>query len=147
MPYIKPEDRPQYNVIIDGLAHRLRIGGGGDRAIRGHVNYVITEIVLCALKPGGGWGYHSLSDCVSVLKDAAAEIERRLLAPYEDRKIQENGDCSGFCDPLTATAECCSKTGCKCDEIVVDLIQDREATLTELAAMLKEEMKKGRKSE
>lgn len=58
----------------------------------GPTNYVITRIVARALKPDDGWSYHSISRAIAVLRDAATEMERRLMAPYEDDKSAENGD-------------------------------------------------------
>lgn len=61
-----------------------------DRAKRkGSVNYVISRIVLGAFQPKS---YHDISDAVSVLRDAATEIERRLMGPREDVAIAKNGD-------------------------------------------------------
>ena len=79
-------------MIIEGLIKRIR----SLNPKRGDLNYVVTRLVLESLKPDAGWSYHSLSDCVSVLKDAAAEIERRLLGPYEDTAIEKNGDMNCF---------------------------------------------------
>jgi hypothetical protein len=102
--------------IIKSLARRIRV--------RGDANYCICRILLESMKPETGWGYHSLSDTVmacdaainlvydvqreqaledaqvaeaiSVLGDVVTEIERRLLAPYEDTAILKNGDLACF---------------------------------------------------
>lgn len=90
------------------------------KAVKGDVNYTITRLTLESLKPDGGWGYHSLSEAVSVLRDqadwvndryrkdrnvysatsvlrdVADEICRRLLGPYEDTAILKNGDMPCF---------------------------------------------------
>lgn len=92
MPYIDLEHRIALDAIVDGLVKRLR----DINCKPGDCNYVVTRVVLEALKPHDGWRYHSLSDAVRVLKDAAAEIERRLLGPYEDRVILQNGDMPCF---------------------------------------------------
>jgi len=85
VPYIKREKRSALDPIIDGLTKRLR----SIYAKKGDVNYCITRVVLEVLNHNS---YSSLSDCVGVLRDAASEIERRLMAPYEDSCIQKNGD-------------------------------------------------------
>jgi hypothetical protein len=102
--------------IVRDLARRIRV--------RGDANYCICRILLEAMKPETGWGYHSLSDtvmacdaainlvydvqreqkledfqvadAVSVLGDVVTEIERRLLGPYEDTAILKNGDLACF---------------------------------------------------
>jgi hypothetical protein len=78
--------------IIDGLVKRLR----SIECRPGDLNYTVCRVVLESLRPNTGWDYHSLSSAVSVLKDAAVEIERRLLGPYEDTGIEKNGDLHCF---------------------------------------------------
>lgn len=68
------------------------------RKYKGAVNYVITRLVLGAMKPEGGWGYSSLSDAIGVLRDAADEISKRLLSHYENTKMIANGDVKEFVD-------------------------------------------------
>jgi hypothetical protein len=96
MPYVPPVNRVAVDVILEGLVARLR----EIKARPGDCNYVVTRVVLESLKPSEGWSYHSLSDAVRVLKDAAAEIERRLLGPYEDDAILKNGDMQCFQEPF-----------------------------------------------
>jgi hypothetical protein len=36
--------------------------------------------------------YQAINDCLGALEGAKLELYRRVAAPYEDRKIQENGD-------------------------------------------------------
>lgn len=89
MPYISIGNRMALDPIIDGLVKRLRM----IECRPGDCNYTVTRVVLEALRPGdGAWDYHTLSDAVRVLRDAATEIERRLLGPYEDTVILKNGD-------------------------------------------------------
>jgi len=97
MPYIPQANRYALDVIVDGLVKRLR----DIKAKPGDCNYVVTRVVLESLKPDTGWSYHSLSDAVRVLKDAAAEIERRLLGPYEDTAILKNGDMPCYQEQFT----------------------------------------------
>lgn len=86
MPYINLGNRAALDPIIDGLLSRL----ASLECRKGDVNYCITRIILEALRPATGWDYHSLSDCVSVARDAADEIQRRLLGPYEDVAAKRN---------------------------------------------------------
>jgi hypothetical protein len=88
MPYIKKERRQLLDAEITRIVNRLL----DISAVKGDVNYTITRIVLGALKPDAGWSYQSLSDAVAALKDAATEVERRLLAPHEDGAKERNGD-------------------------------------------------------
>jgi|GEM_PF-2760161 len=96
MTYINAGNRVALDVIIDGLVKRLRsIEGRKD-----DVNYTVTRVALGALKPYEGWDYHSLSAAVGALKDSAAEIERRLLSPYEDMALNRHGDIDCFKEPF-----------------------------------------------
>ncbi len=109
MPYINRENRAALDTIIDGLLKRL----GSIDAKKGDVNYTITRIVLETLNKDS---YSSLSDCVGVLRDAATEIERRLLGPYEDTAIVKNGDLMCFQKPYAlAIAPSCPNTWAPCD--------------------------------
>jgi len=96
MPYIRPERRDDLDPMVEALVGKLREMS----CVRGDLNYVVTQLVLGALKPDSGWSYHSLSDTISVLRDAADEIARRMLGPYEDKAAAKNGDCSVFCPSI-----------------------------------------------
>jgi len=101
MPYIKFSNRAALDVIVDGLVNRLR----SIKCVQGDINYIVTRVALEALKPETGWSYHSLSSAVAALKDAATEIERRLLGPYEDRAILKNGDMRCYQEPFSYKPE------------------------------------------
>lgn len=63
----------------------------------GELNYVITGYCLRYLderarQMGEPCGYQELNEVIGVLEAAKLEFYRRLVSPYEDRKIQENGD-------------------------------------------------------
>jgi hypothetical protein len=93
MPYIASEKRVVYDGSIVNLGVLLKDVARGSR--KGDVNYVISRIVLQAFATHGAWvpnSYHDISDAVSVLRDAADEIERRLMGPREDIAIAKNGD-------------------------------------------------------
>ncbi len=88
MPYIKKEDRKQYDDHVGRLAeHLLDTEDQMDRA--GHVNYVITTLLLAAF-PNRKYATMALVD--GVITDIGREYYRRRAAPYENEKIEENGD-------------------------------------------------------
>lgn len=78
MPYIMKVDRS-----------RLRVGKPPVNV--GELNYAITMLLLeyISLK---GKGYENINAAVGALECAKLEFYRRLAAPYEDTKIEENGD-------------------------------------------------------
>jgi hypothetical protein len=58
---------------------------------KGALNYILSRLVLTVLGKQG-LSYQNLSDVIAALNDAAEEIRRRLLNPYEDEAIKKNGD-------------------------------------------------------
>ena len=86
MPYIKPEDRTKYEKVLDELIGILKTQPI-DR-IDGELNYVITKI----LKEAYPLRYFNLNRAMGVLECAKLEFYRRVVAPYEDTKIDESGD-------------------------------------------------------
>ena len=81
MPYISREDRQKFN--IDDLVPETP----------GELNYVISELCSAYLTRKG-LGYTNCNEIVGVLECVKLEFYRRLTAPYEDKKINENGDIS-----------------------------------------------------
>lgn len=57
----------------------------------GELNFIFTEIIKQYLKLNGK-SYQSINDIVGALEGAKMEFYRRVAAPYEDLKIEENGD-------------------------------------------------------
>jgi len=86
MPYITPEERMELYPEINALVEKLR------RApidkLDGRLNYVITRLLVLLYPPG----YFNYNRAMGVLASVAHEYYRRRVAPYEDKKIQENGD-------------------------------------------------------
>jgi hypothetical protein len=82
MPYIKQEDR---NAL-----------GNRDPKNAGELNYLLTQIVLEYLignkETNYNANYQRYNDAMGALEGCKLELYRRAIAPYEDKKIQENGD-------------------------------------------------------
>lgn len=88
MPYIKKERRVeliQYDAT--GMYIRTR-----DMISTGELNFAITSLVLDYANGLGNLSYITVNDVMGALECAKLELYRRLAAPYEDKKIQENGD-------------------------------------------------------
>lgn len=77
MPYIRTEDRP--GVIIDGPT------------TAGELNYAITKLCVDYTSFMGEC-YTTINEVIGALECAKQEFYRRVAAPYEDKKIKENGD-------------------------------------------------------
>ena len=81
MPYIKQERREELHSIVK-LIHQMDVRFNGD------LNYILFAVCKMFVEPS----YNNYKNYIGELRQCATEIERRLLAPYEDKKWEENGD-------------------------------------------------------
>lgn len=79
MPYIKKERRG-FSMV-----------SGGDAENPGELNYFLTGHILSYLFHHGK-SYSTYNEVVGVLECIKQELYRRLIAPYEDKKKEMNGD-------------------------------------------------------
>jgi hypothetical protein len=87
MPYISKENRAHIDHCIEDLLPFI--------TSKGELNYTICEIVgrlIISTKIS----YTNISEWIDAVDGAENELRRRLLDPYEDKKIQENGDLPSF---------------------------------------------------
>jgi hypothetical protein len=80
MPYIEADARPS-------LDDHSRTPG-----TPGELNYAITRLVLEFIHNQGGMSYTTANAAIGVLECTKLELYRRMISPYEDRKIADNGD-------------------------------------------------------
>lgn len=81
MPYVTQDKRPTLDTLVE-IMQSMGISGNGD------LNYVLFKYCKYHIKPG----YNNYKNFLGELDECRAEIRRKLLGPYEDKKIQENGD-------------------------------------------------------
>jgi len=81
MPYIKHEDRSRMDSIVNHMWE------SGVKA-NGDLNYILYAFCKRCVDPS----YNNYKNFCGELRQCATEVERRLLGPYEDTKIEENGD-------------------------------------------------------
>lgn len=86
MPYIKEDRRADLKTALDALLEVL------DSTSAGELNYVVTRIMIDHLKFEKALGYEKVNTLIGVLECAKLELYRRVIIPYEDRKIADNGD-------------------------------------------------------
>jgi hypothetical protein len=95
MPYINQQRRDE----LEG-SERLRIHTntlsfvtllGKAMTNSGELNYILTRLLYEYYKSNGG-RYTQVNDILGALEGAKLEFYRRVAAPYEDKKIEENGD-------------------------------------------------------
>lgn len=78
MPYIKKDCREAINQ-------------GGDAFGAGELNYKLTMVCNDYFHLNGK-NYQAFNDIIGALEGCKLELYRRKVAPYEDIKIEENGD-------------------------------------------------------
>lgn len=81
MPYIRQDLRA--HLLPTDYPRRARNAG--------ELNYQFTMLAIQYVNDMG-LSYEVLNGVVGALESAKAEFQRRVVAPYEDRKIKENGD-------------------------------------------------------
>jgi len=88
MPYIKKKDKSPIDKFLDGLIVILVNETQNGKMDNGKVVYAIYKMI--ALIYGDG-NFEIKSNALKVLDSAGKEYYRKIMAPYEDRKIIENG--------------------------------------------------------
>jgi len=83
MPYIKSVDRD-----------RLALPATWSIETPGELNYLVTTLAQRYLARHGT-SYATINAIVGALECAKQEFYRRVAAPYEEKKIAENGDVYG----------------------------------------------------
>lgn len=78
MPYITQEARKE-------------LAAGRVPSTSGDLNYSITKLIDGFLMQNGV-SYNSINAVIGVLECAKLELYRRVAAPYESKKCNENGD-------------------------------------------------------
>jgi hypothetical protein len=81
MPYIKQDRRDTCDRVVVEM-DQVRVKADGD------LNYILYKYCKYHVQPS----YNNYKNFCGELRQCATEIERRILAAYEDEKIEENGD-------------------------------------------------------
>jgi len=81
MPYIKQEDRPKMDKVVDAMVD------AGVQA-NGDLNYILFALCKRCTNPS----YNNYKNFLGEIHESAEEIRRRLLIPYENNKLITNGD-------------------------------------------------------
>jgi len=79
MPYIKRDAR-------------IRLDQTGDPETVGELNYEISKLVNHYLIRKGEFRYEYLNEVIGALECAKLEMYRRVVVPYEEKKLAESGD-------------------------------------------------------
>jgi hypothetical protein len=96
MPYIAPQDRERFDLLIDQLAERIVAEAKADNydaAFAGLLNYVCTRLALKVVRMQfGHMRYWLIATVTGVFNNVAAEFYRRVGIPYEEKQILKSGD-------------------------------------------------------
>ena len=90
MPYIPAESRPQYEELIKSLAGTICAATGDHTKRAGHLNYVITRLLLDTY--GRELSYWQHNEIVGMLECCKQEFYRRRTGPFEDMWFEKSGD-------------------------------------------------------
>ena len=80
MPYIPQDDRKNAAPVLRYPADTS-----------GELNFQFTQLIVAYMRRHGKC-YATMNDIVGALEGAKSEFQRRVVGPYEDTKIKENGD-------------------------------------------------------
>lgn len=86
MPYITKSLRTPLDNLIVQLS--TEIDKLNEHQVDGALNYTISSL----LKRLYGVNYYELNRAIGVLENVKQEYYRRVVAPYEEIKIKENGN-------------------------------------------------------
>jgi hypothetical protein len=89
MPYIKKEERPRFDSVINQLIKELE--KSPPETQDGQINYIVTRL-LNAIYTKPETRYFKINRALGVLSCIMQEFYRRKAAIYEDKKIEENSD-------------------------------------------------------
>lgn len=87
MPYIRRELRPELDLLIKPLIEKLKTTPLEDQD--GSIDYVVTKIIRNVYPLNK---FFHFNRAIGVLNAILLEFYRRMVVPYEDKKIKESGD-------------------------------------------------------
>lgn len=92
MPYIKQSDRNRITTV-DSHSQYYKSKNIKYESIdtAGELQYAIA-VMIKSFMERKGLNYQNCNDVMGALAGAQQEFYRRTVAPYEDKKIEENGD-------------------------------------------------------
>ena len=81
MPYIKQENRPAMDKVVDAMVE-------AGVKVNGDLNYILFKFCKYHTTPS----YNNYKNFCGELNECVVEIRRRFTGPYESAKEEENGD-------------------------------------------------------
>ena len=90
MPYIERSSRDKYDPAINNLIDLIK--NKDCNPLAGDLAYVVYKICLGVCKRFEFTTFYRLNMITGVLDNVKDEFKRRVLFPYEDTKMDLNGD-------------------------------------------------------
>ena len=84
MPYIKQIHRDEFDPDLKNLCLHIQSTG--------ELTYCIYKLMKMLLEKHGKSSFVNMAPLLSEVECAKLEFYRRIMSPYEDEKIKENGD-------------------------------------------------------
>jgi len=81
MPYVKQEQRPELDKIVELMIENEVVANGD-------LNYILFKLCRNTVDPS----YNNYKNFISELNECGHEIRRRFLSDYETGKMLDNGD-------------------------------------------------------
>lgn len=78
--------------ILGSQRARVEPRAGGPATNAGELTYQLTRLLVNYLQ-GTGLKFVHIAECLGALSATQLEFYDRVVRPYEDTKIKENGDC------------------------------------------------------
>ncbi len=84
MPYLKPQNKEYFEDLLKALGYVSMANGG-------ELNFILTE-VLKQFMETHEMRYETYNTMMGALESCKLELYRRKIAPYENEKMEANGD-------------------------------------------------------
>jgi len=95
MSYINEEERLELDDAIETMAKAIKdnktalVNPHNFANFLGRINYCFSRVLMLVMKD---ISYSKIAMATGVLENIKQEFYRRVASPYEDKKINENGD-------------------------------------------------------
>jgi hypothetical protein len=86
MPYIKKEQRPKIDELVNPLIEHIKSLPIEEQD--GSINYAVTKVIKHVYPQK----YFHFNRALGVISAISLELYRKIIGPYEDKKIDENGE-------------------------------------------------------
>lgn len=90
MPYTEQKDRKKFEPALSELRKIIKKQIEQGKMTKGDLTYITYALGIEFFKKKPS--YTTISTAISCLNDAAEELRRCHLNPYEEKKKKENGD-------------------------------------------------------